>query len=42
MNLCALRLRRNCIGRELVPADGPGYQITEGGSEELNISVEPE
>ena len=30
------------IGRESVPADGPGYRRTERGSEELNISAEPE
>jgi hypothetical protein len=30
------------IGRESVPADGPDYRRTEGGSEELNISAEPE
>jgi hypothetical protein len=30
------------IGRESVPVDGPNYQRTEGGLEELNISAEPE
>jgi hypothetical protein len=30
------------IGRESVPADIPDYRRTEEGSEELNISVEPE
>jgi hypothetical protein len=30
------------IGRESVPADGPDYRRTEGGSEELNISAKPE
>jgi len=28
-------------GRESVPTDGHGYQINEGGYEELNISAEP-
>jgi hypothetical protein len=30
------------IGRESVPADEPGYQRTERGSKELNISTELE
>jgi hypothetical protein len=30
------------IGRESVPADGPGYRRTKGESEELNILVELE
>jgi hypothetical protein len=30
------------IGRVSVLAYGPGYRRTEGGSEELNISAEPE
>jgi hypothetical protein len=30
------------IGRESIPADGPGYRRTEGGSKELNILVELE
>jgi hypothetical protein len=29
------------IGRESVPADEPGYQRTERGSKELNISIKP-
>jgi hypothetical protein len=30
------------IGRELVPADGPGYRRTEGRFEEINILAKPE